>query len=355
MNAISSIAGSTFLRAAFLVSGLMLILLMASLPFATPAHAQDAASIDAATQTGTAAEDDDAPTSPFGHLLVYVEQMQGQAYRALAKAATALQIEMTGAATAALAGISFFYGIIHAMGPGHGKLVSSTWLFTRERRLRRGISISFFAAALQCVTAIVLVGALTMIAGLSTRITMNAITYVEKASFLMVAGLGLWMIWRGLKGGAAREAYQHGEFEYEEIAYEKRHAPRHRDDEGEQDHADQIIRRRETMMLILSVGLRPCGGAVLLLLFSAAIGAFWIGVLGTLAMALGTAVTIAVLGFFSVLLRLILLRLFNPAGRAGLARIERILGLLGGLIIFAAGTFLLVTSVTTPIGPFGIS
>ncbi|MDE1173794.1 MAG: hypothetical protein PW790_09015 [Parvibaculaceae bacterium] len=106
---------------------------------------------------------------------------------------------------------------------------------------------------------------------------------------------------------------------------------------------------------MLSVGLRPCSGAILVLLFTAALGAFWIGVVGTLAMALGTAITVSSLGFLTVASRALALRIVGPGGSARVARIERVLGFLGGLLVFAIGVILFVTAVNAPAGPFGLS
>lgn len=299
----------------------------------------------------------DAAASPFDEALVYVQQMQSQAYRALAKAATALQDQMTGAAAATLVGLSFFYGILHALGPGHGKAVVTSWLLAGERKLRRGIGLAFLSAAMQAITAIVLVGALAMIAGLSTRATMNAVPYVEKASFAMVAMLGLWMIWRALRVGSghAHGGSEHDGFEYEERAYDERHDHHGHSHTLAPDQLDRITSRRESIALVLSVGLRPCSGAILVLLFTAALGAFWIGVVGTLAMALGTAITVSSLGFLTVASRALALRIVGPGGSARVARIERVLGFLGGLLVFAIGVILFVTAVNAPAGPFGLS
>src|SRR6202000_2918675 len=62
-----------------------------------------------------------------------------------------------GAAMWALFGISFLYGIFHAVGPGPGKAVISSYLVANEETWRRGVTLSFVSAAIQSVVAIIVV------------------------------------------------------------------------------------------------------------------------------------------------------------------------------------------------------
>jgi nickel/cobalt exporter len=58
---------------------------------------------------------------------------------------------MAGAPMLAL--LSFIYGVVHAVGPGHGKMVISSYVVANEETVRRGVVISFIAAALQALSA----------------------------------------------------------------------------------------------------------------------------------------------------------------------------------------------------------
>ena len=57
---------------------------------------------------------------------------------------------------------------------------------------------------------------------------------------------------------------------------------------------------RRGLAAILAVGLRPCSGAILLLVFALAQGPFWLGVVSTFVMGLGTALTVAAIATFAV-------------------------------------------------------
>ena len=72
---------------------------------------------------------------------------------------------------------------------------------------------------------------------------------------------------------------------------------------------------RRGLSAILAVGLRPCSGAILVLVFALAQGLFWVGVASTFVMGLGTAITVAVIATLAVGARAIAVRLVS--GRSG--------------------------------------
>jgi nickel/cobalt transporter (NicO) family protein len=72
-----------------------------------------------------------------------------------------------------LAMLSFVYGVLHAIGPGHGETIISSYVVANEETVRRGVIISFIAAGLQALSAIVLVGVLLIALG-ATGLQVNA-------------------------------------------------------------------------------------------------------------------------------------------------------------------------------------
>jgi nickel/cobalt exporter len=54
------------------------------------------------------------------------------------------------------------------------------------------------------------------------------------------------------------------------------------------------------LVAIFAVGLRPCSGAILVLVFALAQGIFWAGVAATVVMGLGTAITVAAIATLTV-------------------------------------------------------
>lgn len=65
--------------------------------------------------------------------------------------------ENPAAAGLSLLGFSFVYGVLHALGPGHGKIVITTWLATHPAKLKSSIGLTLAASLLQGLVAIALV------------------------------------------------------------------------------------------------------------------------------------------------------------------------------------------------------
>ena len=92
----------------------------------------------------------------WSEYLLTVQAFQRDLHRGLSDALRVIEAEGFGASSILVA-LSFFYGVFHAAGPGHGKIVISTYLLSHESQLRRGVILSFAAAMVQGVTAIVIV------------------------------------------------------------------------------------------------------------------------------------------------------------------------------------------------------
>lgn len=97
---------------------------------------------------------------------------------------------------------------------------------------------------------------------------------------------------------------------------------------------------RRAAAVVLSVGLRPCSGALLVLAFAHTLGIAAIGTMAAVAMAVGTAITVSVLAVLAVGARGLALRLAGGEGR-WILRVEVGLMLTGGLVLLALGGLLL--------------
>lgn len=227
--------------------------------------------------------------------------------------------------------LGFAYGVFHAAGPGHGKAVIAGYLLAGERALLRGFSLSLAAAMLQALVAIALVGIGTLLVGATAATLTRAGTGIETASFALVALLGLAITWRkagrvaALAGGAPQGGCADG----------CGHV--HLNDAEAIDRLDGWSAR---IGVVVAAGLRPCAGAVLILVFSASQGVLAAGIAATLAMALGTALTTGALASLAVFAKAAALRLAGRGSRSG-TWIVCGLEVLAGAFVFVLGLVML--------------
>jgi ABC-type nickel/cobalt efflux system permease component RcnA len=301
-------------------------------------------------------------SGPLGRASAWVFEQQQKLQRLLAASVKRLKTDDPMSGAFALVALSFIYGVLHAVGPGHGKAIISSYVVANEETARRGVLISFIAAGLQALTAIALVGVLLI--GLNaTGLQVNAWSNtLESVSYALIAGVGLYLLttqlgrlWQSRRAVAV----SHGAGGHSYHAHDHHH-PAHTHASGEAcDHCDHIVDARKlagpfswrkVMAVVFSVGVRPCTGAILVLVFALAQGMFWAGVAATFAMALGTAITVAALATLALGSRELALKL-GGASAAWANAVWTACTVGGALVIFLLGTFLFIGSLG-PARPF---
>jgi ABC-type nickel/cobalt efflux system permease component RcnA/ABC-type uncharacterized transport system substrate-binding protein len=250
-----------------------------------------------------------------------------------------------------LGGVSFLYGIVHAAGPGHGKVVISSYLLANEARVRRGVEIAFLAALAQAVVAVALIGVMAVVLNMTSMAITGTAKLFEAGSFALVALLGVYLLvrkgreaWAVLRGGDAHAHHHHHhdhghghDHAHDQVGHDLGHG------HGHQCAATAPAKAGEGLSgaaaAIFSVGLRPCSGALVVLVFALSQGVFWAGVASTFVMAVGTAITVAALAALAVGAKGIASRLAGAEGRRP-AQVMLGLEIVAALFITAMGAVL---------------
>lgn len=224
----------------------------------------------------------------------YAQTLQTSLHRDLADAMHALEARQ-GAAFWSLLLLSFLYGVFHAVGPGHGKVVIATYVASHPERLRRGLMISALSSLTQGVTAIVIVSGPFWLFDITARNTRALAGHLETISYGMIAALGLYLVVRAVRPlvrkWRTRDHHAHShdhEHDHHGCGHDHCGAVAH----AVGDDREGILR---TGLMILSIGIRPCSGAVLILILAAALDLLVSGSLAVVAMSFGTAITVAFL------------------------------------------------------------
>ena len=290
------------------------------------------------------------PPAPAGGVIGWILARQAEFYQQFSGLIRAAKTDGTAAWT--LFGVSFLYGIFHAAGPGHGKAVISSYVIANEETWTRGVVLSFASALLQAAVAVAIVGVAAVLLNATAATMSRAVNWIEIVSYALIILIGVRLLWvkgrafvatlrtlhRPAAVGAAvtpapaharasgghphddrdRPGHQHHHHHAHGHGPDHHHDHRHHADAGHGHHDDEHASAwghahapepeqlagpggwQRGLSAIVAVGLRPCSGAIIVLVFSLAQGLFWAGVVSTFIMGLGTAVTVAAIASIAI-------------------------------------------------------
>lgn len=273
------------------------------------------------------------PSTGFlGGFFMWIGNEQREFYRLMTDALKEMRAD--GSAVWILIGLSFLYGIFHAAGPGHGKVVISSYMLANETQLKRGVMLSFASSMLQALSAIFIVGlGFLILRGTSVSMT-DATGWLELASYMLIVGFGVWLFWRKVRGIQAERAHAHNN-SHDHAAGEicatcgHAHMPSPKNLSGNMD-------LRTAIAAVFSVGVRPCSGAIIVLSFALLNGLILGGIVAVFAMSVGTAITVSSLATIAVTAKNTALRYSNSAVMSG--------NLQNGIELFGAGLLIVLGS-----------
>lgn len=258
-----------------------------------------------------------------------------------------------------LMALSFAYGIFHAAGPGHGKAIITSYVVANNETLKKGILLSFVSALAQAVTAIVLVGVAAVIFNLTSIAIQDTARWFEIGSYVLITGLGAMLLWQkalrpmlfaatsgagyGHGHGHAHDHHNHHDHHHHDIGPDgtcstcgHAHAPT-------PDMLQGKITVGRAASIILAVGLRPCSGALIVLVFALSQGMIAAGIASALAMAVGTGITVSSLAGLAVGAKGIAMRLSGE--ESALAHwVHRSIEIGGAFLVLFLGVTLLIAT-----------
>jgi nickel/cobalt transporter (NicO) family protein len=336
-----------------------------------------------------------ASPAPVGGVLGWIFAKQAEFYRQFSSLIRAAKAD--GSAAWGLFGLSFLYGVFHAAGPGHGKAVISSYIVANEETWMRGVVLSFASALLQALVAVALVGVAAVLLNATAGTMRRAVDLIEIVSYSLIILIGLRLLW--VKGRAfittartlnrpaavgaavtppdhrahhdhAHDTHDHHAHDHDHHAHDHachahghdhhHHGDGHAHHHDHDDHASAWGHAhapepeelagpggwKRGLSAIVAVGLRPCSGAILVLVFALAQGLFWAGVVATFVMGLGTAITVAIIATIAVGAKAWAKRLADARSGYGMLAMRGIeVG--AAVVIIAFGSLLLTGYIVT--------
>ena len=232
--------------------------------------------------------------------------------------------------------LAFLYGVVHAAGPGHGKAVVVGYFLTRQARIGRGLLMGLQISVGHVISAIII----ALVADLVFRTVWGTaaaeIRWIQLASYALIVLIGVYMIVETARGGGLH-SHEHCAIP----GHDHSHDPSGHSHDRVHGHSlgGHSHEHRPQSWLSLGVGIVPCTGAILVMLYALANGILFAGFVLVAAIAAGMALTMAGLGVLAIVAR-------NAMTRWTAHRDEKRSGFLAGVIDYAGGV------VITLIGAF---
>lgn len=239
--------------------------------------------------------------------LVQMQQALSAAQRETQDGLAAAVRAVRGGAPGAMAGLlalTFGYGVLHAAGPGHGKLLIGGYAVARRVRTGPVVALALGASLAQAAVAVVLVyAAVGVLDWTRDAVVGVSDTVMAPVSHALVALLGLWLVSRSLRrlwrqNQVAARARAIPTTPQRSAVPDLREVVAHghvHDDTCNHAHGPTLAEMsdvatwRDAALLIAGVAVRPCSGALFLLIMTWHLGIGAAGIAGVFAMGLGTA------------------------------------------------------------------
>jgi ABC-type nickel/cobalt efflux system permease component RcnA len=220
--------------------------------------------------------------------------------------------------------LAFAYGVVHALGPGHGKVVVVSYFLSRDAQVMRGFMMGLQIAIFHVLSAAVMVALADLVLRQAFGSAPGEVAGVRLASYGLIALIGCSMLIQAVRRSRLRRA---GIAVVDECCGHG-HAHRH----GPSGSGPGAGERAREGALSLGVGLVPCTGAVLILLYAMANDILFAGVLLVVAIAAGMAITMGALGVLSIVARNAVAARIGGAGH-GNGRTLAVVGDYGGALL----------------------
>jgi ABC-type nickel/cobalt efflux system permease component RcnA len=238
--------------------------------------------------------------------------------------------------------LAAFFGAAHALTPGHGKTLVAAYLVGEHGSI-------WHALVLGLITTLTHTGAVIVLAGVLFVVNPERLPNLELLGGVLVAGMGLWLLFRRL-GGQADHVHIGGHGHHHHG-----HDHDHPHDHGAPDHyhdghghvhplpASTIGGWRGLALLGISSGIVPCTDAIVLLLFAVSAHRLWLALPLLLAFSTGLAAVLIAIGIVVVQFK------GWASSRSGTRRWFQALPLVSAVLVTVMGLWLCVKSIHSPV------
>ncbi len=205
--------------------------------------------------------------------------------------------------------LAFAYGVLHTLGPGHGKAVIVSYFVGQGGSLRRGLTMGVRVAVFHVFSAVLIAVATDLIVRQALGSAPGSYTVVRLVSYGAISAIGFWMLQQATDTQPKSQVVT-------AAAGSASLSPSLGDAVLSGDQTPQLNQQLQHQSqgicscigcgdgkggwLSLAIGAVPCSGALLVLIYGLANDLLWASLLMVLAISLGMAITLSGIGIVAI-------------------------------------------------------
>jgi nickel/cobalt transporter (NicO) family protein len=219
---------------------------------------------------------------------------------------------------------AYIYGLIHALGPGHGKSLVASYFLSNGRSYKKAVFVSLAIGVVHTFSAFILTLIIySFVSLLMAQLVDNAIFFTTKISAVMIISIAIYLIYKKYRFYAKANKLESYNF-ISGLSHESSCGC----------GMCKVGNQSTDIALIVSAGIIPCPGTTTLFIFAFSTGLYLTGFVSALVMSLGMSSVIFISALLSTFFRKKVLK--------SASALTKYLEFISLSIVFLLGLFLLL-------------